>query len=121
VGGRKVYDEIEVGRLLDRQVGSLPPAQNLVDIVGRASIEVGLVWSKGNQPSRLDEFPKAVHRRHLRAERQGMDANPVAGYERVGRDIKCIRAALERLEGGRDILRSPDFECDDIEAKRAGR
>ena len=25
-------------------------------------------------------------------------------------DIKCIRAALERLEGGRDILGSPDFD-----------
>ena len=42
-------------------------------------------------------------------------------HERVGNDIKCLRAALERLEGGRDILRSPDFECGDIEAKRAGR
>jgi hypothetical protein len=29
--------------------------------------------------------------------------------------------ALERLEGGHDILRSPDFEYDDIDAKRAGR
>ena len=36
-------------------------------------------------------------------------------------DIKCIRAALERLEGGRDILGSPDFECGDLEAERAGR
>ena len=36
-------------------------------------------------------------------------------------DIKCLRAALERLEGGRDILRSPDFECGDFEAERAGR
>ena len=36
-------------------------------------------------------------------------------------DIKRIRAALERLEGGRDILGSPDFECDDFKAERAGR
>ena len=36
-------------------------------------------------------------------------------------DIKCLCAALERLEGGRDILRSPDFECGDLEAERAGR
>ena len=42
-------------------------------------------------------------------------------YERVATDIKCIRAALERLEGGRDILRSPNFECRDFEAERAGR
>ena len=36
-------------------------------------------------------------------------------------DIKGLGAALERLEGGRDILRSPDFECGDVEAERAGR
>jgi len=29
--------------------------------------------------------------------------------------------ALERLEGRRDILRSPDFECVDFETERAGR
>ena len=51
---------------------------------GRSAVDqVRLVWSIGNQTSRLDELPKAVHRRHLCAERQGMDADPVAGYERV--------------------------------------
>ena len=42
-------------------------------------------------------------------------------YERIGTDIKCVRATLERVEGGRDILRSPYFECGDLEAERAGR
>ena len=36
-------------------------------------------------------------------------------------DIKRLRAALERLEGGRDILGSPDFQSGDLEAERAGR
>ena len=62
-----------------------------------------------------------MHRRQSRAQRQGVDANPVGVHERVGHDIKCVGAALERLEGGRDILRSPDFECDDLKAERAGR
>ncbi len=30
-------------------------------------------------------------------------------------------AALERLEGGRDILRSPEFQCGDLEAGEAPR
>jgi hypothetical protein len=30
-------------------------------------------------------------------------------HERVDTDIKCIRAAFERLEGGRDVFASPDF------------
>ena len=39
----------------------------------------------------------------------------------VQTDIERIRAALERLEGGRDILPSPDFQRDDFEAEGAGR
>jgi hypothetical protein len=54
------------------------------------------------------------------AQRQGVDANPVGAYERVGTDIKSLRLALERPEGGRDILRLPDFECGDFEAKHPG-
>jgi hypothetical protein len=45
----------------------------------------------------------------------------VGDYERVGTDIKGIRAAVERHEGGRDILASPDFGCGNLEAERAGR
>ena len=111
LGGRQIDDEIELGRLLDRDVGRLRPAQNLVDIVGGAPEQVREIWSIGHQTSRFDVLPEAVHRRQSRAERQGVDANAVGGYERVGHDIKCIRAALERVEGGRDILRSPDFDA----------
>jgi hypothetical protein len=49
------------------------------------------------------------------------DSDPVGHYEGIANNIECLRAALERLEGGRDVLRSPDFEGGDIEAKRARR
>jgi hypothetical protein len=39
-GGDKVYHQIKLSRLLDRQVSGLRPAQNLVDKVGSAP-----VWS----------------------------------------------------------------------------
>jgi hypothetical protein len=47
--------------------------------------------------------------------------NPIGVCERVDADIKYFGVALERLEGGRDILRSPDFDYGDFEAERAGR
>ena len=62
-----------------------------------------------------------MHRRQSHTKREGVYSNPVGAYERVGNDVECIRAALKRLEGGRDILRSPDFECGDLKAERAGR
>jgi hypothetical protein len=37
----------------------------------------------------------------------------------VRTDIKRVRAALERPERGRDLLRSPDFERGDLKAERA--
>src|SRR5262249_25826786 len=54
-------------------------------------------------------------------EGEGVDASPVGQYERVASDIKGLRAAIERLERGRDIFGAPNFECRDIEAERAGR
>jgi len=50
-----------------------------------------------------------------------MNASAVGYYERVGTNIKCVHAALERVEGGRDILRLPNFGCDDLKAERIGR
>jgi len=37
--GRKIEDQIELGRLLNRDVGGLRPAQNLVDQVAGAAVE----------------------------------------------------------------------------------
>ena len=36
-------------------------------------------------------------------------------------DIKCFRTTLERLDCGCDVLRTPDFECDDLKAEHVGR
>jgi hypothetical protein len=62
-----------------------------------------------------------LHRRQSRAQRQGVESNPIGVYERLAHDIECIGTALERLDGRRDIVRSPDFRWDDFEAKRASR
>ena len=37
LGGGQVEDEVELDRLLDREVARLRPAQNLVDILGGAA------------------------------------------------------------------------------------
>jgi hypothetical protein len=41
--------------------------------------------------------------------------------DRIDNDIKCECGTLEGLQGGRDFLRSPDFEPDDFKAERVGR
>src|SRR6516162_10523352 len=104
-----IDNEIELGRLLDRNLAWLCPAKNLVDIVGGAPPQIWEVRSVGHQPSRFDRVPRSRHRRQPRGERQSVDSNPVGDQDRVQTDIKGIRSALERVEGGRDILGSPDF------------
>src|SRR3974377_1000931 len=39
LGGGQIDDELEFGRLLDRDVGGLRPTQNLVDEVGGAPVQ----------------------------------------------------------------------------------
>src|SRR5262249_19714080 len=62
-----------------------------------------------------------MHRRQSRGERQRVDTNPVGGYQRLGTNIKGLRSALERLEGGRDILGSPAFQFEEVASYREGR
>src|SRR5215470_5610084 len=83
LGGSEVDDEIEFGRLLDRDVPWLRPVHYLVHKIGGAAEQVREVWSIGHQTPCFDMLPKTVHRRQARAQRQDIDAKPVAGYERV--------------------------------------
>jgi len=50
-----------------------------------------------------------------------MVLNPVGQYKRLGGNIKCIRAPLDRLERRCDILGSPYFDRGDLKAERSGR
>src|SRR5262249_14170758 len=85
----------------------------------RAPEQVRVVWSVGHQTSRFDVVPRAVHRWQSCAQRQSDDSNPVCVYERVVNHIKCIRAALERLESWSDIFGSPDFGRGGFETESA--
>src|SRR5215475_1638640 len=73
----------------------------------------------GHQTSRVDLLASTVHRRQTRAQYQSVEPNPVGGEERVGRHIKCLYAALERLKSGRDILRTPNVARNDLKAEWA--
>src|SRR5262245_18325358 len=69
LGGGEVNDEIELGRLLDRDVGRCRPTQHRVDIVTRAAKKTRKIWSIRHQPSRHSPFPKTVHGRQPRTQR----------------------------------------------------
>src|SRR5262249_4466995 len=87
LGAGQIDDEIERGRLLDRQISGLCPAQNLVHVFGGAPESVREVRAIGYEASGFDALPKAVHRRQSCTQRESVDANSAGDYERAGYDI----------------------------------
>src|SRR5262249_1266159 len=63
IGSREINEEIEFGRLLDRELGWLRSAQNLIDQVGSSAPHVLPVRSIGHQTSHFHRLPYNVHRR----------------------------------------------------------
>src|SRR5262249_54089270 len=61
LGGCNVDDEIELRRLLDRDVARLRATQNLIDITSGAPEKVQKVRSIGHQTSRFDPLSGIVN------------------------------------------------------------
>src|SRR5262245_11260374 len=119
LGSRQIDDEVELGRLLDRDVAGLRPAQNLVDQLGGAPEQVRVVWSVRHEAPGLDKFAGIEDRRQPSAERKRDGASAVGGNESINHNVKRVCSGLERLEGGSDILCSLDCEWRDFDAERA--
>ena len=73
------------------------------------------------RPPASDKIAGIEDRRQSRAERKRDDASAVGVNECIAHNVKCVRLCLERLEGGSNILCSPDFEWRDFDAERASR
>ena len=82
-------------------------------------MQVRKVWSVGYQTSSLDVFLIAVNGGKVRAHCQKGNAGPVGGYKWIASDIKGFNLTPGRLDGGCDILGTPDFRCGDLKAKSA--
>src|SRR3954454_8123947 len=121
VRGLQIDYQLELGRLLDRQIGRLGPAQNLVDVVAGSPKQVRRAWPVGHQPTGLNVLSKAVHRRHARTEREVVDANTVGVGERVRQNVKSLRPRCQRFKYGSDITRAANFYWHDFEADCLGR
>src|SRR5262249_19429249 len=62
LGRLEVDDELEVGGLLDRQVAGLGALEDLVDVAGRASLELESVRTIHHEAAGLDVLPQTIHR-----------------------------------------------------------
>ena len=72
--GREIDDQIELGRLFDRDVGRLGPAQYFVDVLGTSPVQILLVCGIGHEAPRGDQLSSAMHRWQPCIQRQGIEA-----------------------------------------------
>jgi hypothetical protein len=100
LAAEQVDHELEPGRLLDRQISRLCPFENLVDKIARATEQIRRVQAIRHETSRCEEISEGMHRGQSRTQRQGIDAGVVGVDQRVGTDIKRLRAALVRTPIG---------------------
>src|SRR5207245_1727759 len=63
LGGLEVDHQLELGRLLDGQVGGLRAFQDLVHVNGRAAERVGTAGSIGHEAASVDVLPLCIHGR----------------------------------------------------------
>ena len=100
LGGRQIDDQVEFGRSLDRNVPRHCPRRILSRQLAARPNKSGKSVHR-DYAARFNDLPSAMHCRQPCSERPGVNAIPVRDYERVIDDVKCIRATIERFEGGR--------------------
>src|SRR5262249_37999685 len=77
LGRGQIDDEIEFGRLLDRDVARLRATQNFIDITSSAPEKVQKVRSIGHQTSRFDPLSGIVNCGEPCGEHQGVKSNTI--------------------------------------------
>src|SRR5262245_11477055 len=83
----QIDDQIEFGWLLDRNVGRFRPAQNLIDMLACAPVEMHVVDAIGYESSSLYELARTVDCRQARALCKGVDSSSISVGEQIATDV----------------------------------
>ena len=63
LGGLEIDDQLELGRLLDGQIGRLGALQDLVHLRSGTPVQVSIVRSVGHETASVHRFAEPGHRR----------------------------------------------------------
>src|SRR5215510_7533833 len=103
LGGLEVDDQLERGRLLDRQFAGLGPLENLVDVSGGMPKAIGEVRTIGHEAARGPIFPAHEHRGQPVFERKvdelpsGVWRDGVADEDRVDPSLRDLRDGIPKI------------------------
>ena len=119
-GGLEVDDQLELRRLLDRQVGRLGTFENAIHEIGRASIQTENVHSIANEAARLRVF-LGPDRRQPICERKCRDSSKARGKLSVlGNDNRIDSALGHRHKGAVKLAGALCPRSFEVQAQRYG-
>jgi len=88
---RQIDDQLELGRVLHRQVSRFNAGKNAPDVAGSLPVQAIERRSEADQPTSGREFAQFIRRRNAMAQRQCSDLLPLIVEERVRPDQSRIR------------------------------
>src|SRR5215467_12648239 len=104
LGGLQVDDELELGRLFDREVTGLGTFEDPVDLSGEAGNVLQGRGSVGEQPTRLGELPVITDRRQAAPRRGNSNTFQVRAKPReVRHHHRAVACALRGWEERVDV------------------
>src|SRR5260370_25134675 len=89
LGGLEVDDQLELGGLLDREVGGSGPLEDLVNVLGGATIQVQHISAIGYEASRIHIGSELVNRREPMLAREIGEDLPVPEVCPMRQDDQC--------------------------------
>src|SRR5690242_9654423 len=95
-GGLEVDAQIELGRLLDRQVARLGALEDLVDVVSGAAVHVLVAWPERHQPAGLHQLPVGADAWYAVRRGKGHERLAIVQKHAVGEDMERLRPLLEQ-------------------------
>src|SRR5213076_476318 len=120
--GLEIDDQLEPGRLLDRQIGRLGPLEDPTGVNADLAIGSRDARPLADQAAELDELTPLVYRRNGIARRQRHELLAPAGEERISADEERPDLQLdEGREGGVDLAFGAcleDMELPPLDARR---
>ena len=122
LGGLEIYDELDFGDLLYREVGGLITLEDLSNKNACAAIPFGNVGSVAHETADVREGAPSVDRRHRVLGRQLHDLGVLGGKKRVDRDDKTARfQPLKQIEGDLDFACGTGPQHIEMHPKRLSR
>src|SRR3990170_2291254 len=121
LGRLEIDDKLELGGLLDGEIGRLGTLEDAAYLHPGPLKHVRVAGPVGYQPADIHELLGSKHRWNACLRGKLDDGNSVAEGQRIGKDQECHAPLLQRRQATRQAFRALDLDRFDLDAQHASR